>query len=207
VRVLIALAMVLSVGACGAERKWAPDEAVEQARYVHEGPSTITLFTVLKNSSGSGAHASLMINGSQRVIFDPAGTWYHPNLPERNDVHYGITNKAVDFYIDYHARETYRVVRQEVVVSPEVAEAALRAAEAYGAVPKANCTIAVTKVLQGLPGFEAVGTTYFPKAAMEDFGRLAGVTTEVIYDNDPEENGYLLVAADLRDVTTTASAE
>ncbi len=206
-RVLIALAMVLSVGACGAERKWAPDEAVEQARYVHEGPSTITLFTVLKNSSGSGAHASLMINGSQRVIFDPAGTWYHPNLPERNDVHYGITNKAVDFYIDYHARETYRVVRQEVVVSPEVAEAALRAAEAYGAVPKANCTIAVTKVLQGLPGFEAVGTTYFPKAAMEDFGRLAGVTTEVIYDNDPEENGYLLVAADLRDVTTTASAE
>lgn len=206
-RILIALALLVALGACGAERKWAPDEAVEQARYVHDGPSSITLFTVLKNSSGSGAHAALMINGSQRVMFDPAGTWYHPNLPERNDVHFGITERAVDFYIDYHARETYRVVRQDIEVSPEVAEAALRAAMAYGAVPKANCTIAVTNILQDLPGFESIGTTYFPKAAMEDFGRLAGVTAETIYDDDPEENGYLLVAADLSDVVTRAAVE
>ena len=104
-RILLALAALLTLAACGsAEPKWAPDKAVAEARYQAPGPKTITLFTVLSTRNGSGAHAGLMINGSQRVMFDPAGTWYHPSVPERNDVHFGMTPKMVDFYIDYHVK-------------------------------------------------------------------------------------------------------
>ncbi|MCP5039040.1 MAG: hypothetical protein GY945_15715 [Rhodobacteraceae bacterium] len=188
--VLVALALL---SACGADPKWASDEAVENAVYIHEGPTTLTLFTVISNRSGSGAHAGLLINGSQRVLFDPAGTWHHPNLPERNDVHFGITDPAVDFYIDYHSRVTYHTIRQDIQVSPEVAEAALRAARNYGAVPKAMCTQSISSILRTLPGFESLPQTLFPKNLAEAFRELPGVTEQTFYDDDPEENGYILV--------------
>ncbi len=191
-RILLSLVALLFLAACGAESKWASDEFVAAKRYVHDGPPMLTLFTVLSTRSGSGAHLGLMINGSQRVLFDPAGTFQHPNIPERNDVHYGITPAVVDFYIDYHARVTYDVVRQDIVVSPEVAEQAIRLVEAYGAVPKAYCTKSITAILRQLPGFESMPDSFFPRKAMEAFGRLPGVTTQTFSDDDPEENGYIL---------------
>jgi hypothetical protein len=196
-KLLLAFAALLSLAACGAETIWAPDEAVAAARYVDPGPTSITLYTVLSTRSGAGAHAGLLINGSQRVLFDPAGTWRHPRLPERNDVHFGITPKMVNFYIDYHARETYDVVEQTVEVPPEVAELIMQRAMAYGAVPKANCTISISRVLDGVPGFESLPMTWFPKRMMEGFAELPGVTTRKITDNDADKNyGVLLVQAD-----------
>ncbi|MGB5557711.1 MAG: hypothetical protein WBN04_06840, partial [Paracoccaceae bacterium] len=99
-RLCLALLACALVGACGttAEPKWAPQVEVTRAAYFHGGGGKLTLFTVVDNFRGTGAHAGLLINGSQRVIFAPAGTWHHPNLPERNDVHFGMTDKAVDFY-------------------------------------------------------------------------------------------------------------
>ena len=144
-KLLLALATSFGLVACGAEPIWAPDETVAAARYEHSGPTSVTLYTVLSTRSGAGAHVGLLINGSERVLFDPAGTWRHPRLPERNDVHFGITPKMVDFYIDYHARETYDVVEQTIEVSPEVAAMIMQRAMAYGAVPKANCTIALSR--------------------------------------------------------------
>ncbi len=192
-RVIFSLLVLFALAACGAEPKWASDEAVSKAIYVHEGPPTITLFTVIGNRTGAGAHSALMINGSQRVLFDPAGTWHHPRLPERNDVHFGITDVAVDFYIDYHARITYHVIEQDLVVSPEIAELALREAQAYGAVPKAMCSVSVTNILARLPGFESIGHTWNPKAVARDFGKLPGVVERKFYDDSPEENGEMLV--------------
>ena len=195
-KLLFAMAAILGLASCGAEPIWAPEEAVAAARYEHPGPTSVTLFTVLSTRSGAGAHAGLLINGSQRVLFDPAGTWRHPRLPERNDVHFGITPKMVDFYIDYHARETYDVVEQTVEVSPEVAALIMQRAMAYGAVPKANCTIALSRVLEGVPGFESLPMTWFPKRMMEGFADLPGVSTRTITDDDADENhGVLLVQA------------
>ncbi|HFQ14810.1 MAG TPA: hypothetical protein ENK41_00525 [Rhodobacteraceae bacterium] len=191
-RIVLSLAALLTLAACGADNKWASDEAVAKARYVDDGPPTLTLFTVLSNRSDAGAHLGLMISGSQRIMFDAAGSFYHPNIPERADVLYGFTPAVVDFYIDYHARVTYRVVKQDLQVSPEVAEQAIRLVEAYGAVPKAFCTKAITDVLRQLPGFESMPSTFYPKKAMEAFGRMPGVTTEVFYDDDPDKNGYIL---------------
>ena len=47
------------------------------------------------------------------MIFDPAGTWHHPRLPERNDVHFGMSDKMIAFYVDYHARATFSVIEQQ----------------------------------------------------------------------------------------------
>jgi hypothetical protein len=196
-RILISLIAVLFVAACGAaEPRWAPDADVAQARYVHNGPTSITLYTVLSTRDGSGAHAGLLVNGSQRVMFDPAGTWQHPRLPERNDVHFGMRPLMVDFYIDYHARETFDVIEQTILVSPEVAEAALRAVMTYGAVPKSQCTLAISSILRRLPGFEGLPSTWFPKTLMDAFGTMPNVKTRKITDNDTNDNhGVLLVQA------------
>ncbi len=191
-RIVLSFAALLLLVACGAESRWASDEFVAAKRYVHDGPPTITLFTVLSTRSGSGAHTGLMINGSQRVLFDPAGTLRHPNIPERNDVLYGITPAVLDFYIDYHARITYDVVRQDIVVSPEVAEMAIRLVEAYGAVPKGHCAQSVSTILRQIPGFESIPRTFFPRKLMQAFGQLPGVTSQTYSDTDPNENGYIL---------------
>lgn len=200
----LALSALLALGACStAEPVWAPDEAVASARFVAPGPKTVTLFTVVNNRSGQGAHSGLLINGSERVMFDPAGTWHHPSVPERNDVHFGITDRLVDFYIDYHARETFRVIEQTVTVSPEVADLVIARAKAYGAVPKAQCANSVSSILRGVPGFESIPASWFPNKLSEGFGRLPGVTTQVFTDDDAPDNHGVLLRQSKTEVTPT----
>lgn len=197
-RILSMLFLAFTLAACvgGAEPKWSPDAEVTAARFVAEGPPSITLYTVINNRSQAGAHSGLMINASERILFDPAGTWKHPRIPERNDVHFGITDKIKNFYIDYHARETFRVVEQTIIVTPEVAELVAARAKAYGAVPKAQCARSVTSILSGVPGFESINSTWFPKKLMDEFGQLPGVTGRTIRDEDADKNhGVLLIQA------------
>ena len=195
-RVILCLIALIGLSACGAESVYAPQPAVDAARFVADPPTSITLYTVINNRSGAGAHTGLLINASQQVMFDPAGTWRHPRIPERNDVHYGITPRIVNFYIDYHARETFRVIEQTVVVSPQVAELVKQRAEAYGAVPKAQCSNSVSAILGGVPGFESIGSTWFPKKLSQEFGKLPGVRSRTITDDSADKNhGVLLVQA------------
>jgi hypothetical protein len=196
-RPVLVLMAALVLAACGAEPKWAPQEQVDAARFVSEEPSSITLYTVVNKRTGSGAHSSILVNASERVIFDPAGTWYHPRLPERNDVHFGMSDKAVAFYLDYHTRVTYDTIEQKLLVSPEVAELILARVKANGAVAKAMCTNANSAILRGVPGFESLPQTFYPKKLADAFGRLPGVTTRVITDDDADDNhGVLLVQRD-----------
>lgn len=193
-RFLLCLLFPLVLTACTAESVLAPEEQVRAAAYHADGPPSLTLFTMVNNRSNEGAHSGLMINGSQRVIFDPAGSWWHRTVPERNDVLFGITPQMLKFYIDYHARETYRVVEQTVVVSPEVAEQALRLVQGHGAVSKAMCANATSGVLRQLPGFESIPHSYFPGKIMKAFGKLPGVTTQVTYDDDADNNKAVLTS-------------
>jgi hypothetical protein len=205
-RMFPALAVVLLLAACGgAEPKWASDEAVAAARFVAAPPPSVTLYTVVSTRDGSGAHSALLINADERVMFDPAGTWHHPRLPERNDVHFGMTDRMVDFYIDYHARETYRVIEQRLPVTPEVAAAVKARALAYGAVPKAQCTNSVTAILRGVPGFEGMPSTWFPRRAMEAFAALPGVTTRTIADDDATQNHGVLIVQHQADLAADAA--
>lgn len=170
----------------------APPEVISSASYRHSGPPALTLYTMINNRSGAGAHTSLMINGSQRVIFDPAGTVRLSAVPERDDVLYGITPSVADFYARAHARETYHVVIQTIEVSPEVAERALRLAIANGPVGSARCTLSTSTILSQLPGFESVGFTWFPKRLMDGFGALPGVQTARIFEDDDDDKSVAI---------------
>ncbi len=195
---LLAIGLLpLVLAACGgpAEPVWAPDDAVQKAVYRHEGPPKITLFTVINVRSGSGGHSGLLINGDQRLIFDPAGTFKLPFAPERNDVHFGMTENALKVYIDYHARQTWNVRAQELEVTPRQARILTRLVQEYGAVPKAQCTLAITRILKQVPGFESVKVTYFPNALAEKLEQFPGVQTRLITDDDADTNHGVLITA------------
>ncbi|RYG90449.1 hypothetical protein EU803_14605 [Loktanella sp. IMCC34160] len=177
----------LFLAACGAEKVWAPDEIVSAKAYRHDGPPRLTLITMKNTGSDNGAHTALMINASQRVLWDPAGTFKSDSIPERNDVLFGITPMVERFYISYHSRVTYYTVIQELDVTPEVAEAALRAVLTYGAVPKANCTRATSQIMKGLPGFSDIRVTLFPNNLADQFGQYPGVRTREYRETDSDD--------------------
>jgi len=135
-RAFLAMLALTGLVACGADQTFAPQPEVDAARFVAGPPTYITLYTVINDRNGSGAHSGLLINGSERILFDPAGTWYHPAVPIQHDVHYGMNDAMVAFYLDYHARdnatEKFHVVERTVLVSPQVAEIALQKVKAYG---------------------------------------------------------------------------
>lgn len=188
---MLAVATATMVSGCSGESVWAPDDAVAKAAYRHEGPTRLTLYTMLNNRSGAGAHTSLMVNGSQRIIFDPAGSFKHPSLPERNDVVYGITPQVEDVYTRYHARETYHVKVQRLDVSPEIAARAMQLVQSYGAVPSAQCSNSTSHILAQLfPG--QVKQTWLPRKLAEDFGQLPGVTEKELYEDDSDDNSRVL---------------
>lgn len=189
---LLCLALPLTLAAC-AEPKWAPDEAVKAARYSTGNSPSLTLFTVISTRTGAGGHSALMIDGRERVIFDPAGTWYHPSVPERNDVDFGITERMYKFYIDYHARESWYVREQRVPVTPEQADALLARVESNGAVAKMMCANDTSSVLRAIPGFESIPHTSSPLKLSKAFAQLPGVVTEDHYDNDPDDNSGVLM--------------
>ena len=198
-RFILAVLALATLAACAntAEPVWAPEAEVQRAIYLHDGPPSLTLYTVVSTENGSGGHTALMVNGSQRVLFDPAGTFRLPFAPERNDVVFGFSPRAEAVYIDYHARETFNVIRQEIQVPPQVAEMALMEVQAYGAVPKAQCGMAVSRVLSRLPGFEGFDVGYFPNSVRREFARYGAGPGETISDDDADDNhGVLLRAAE-----------
>ncbi|WP_052081634.1 hypothetical protein [Paracoccus halophilus] len=192
-RAFLALSLPAALAACGADNIWASDESVRRARYVSDEPPSITLFTVIGIPRGEGAHTALLINGSQRIIFDPAGSWNHPSIPERHDVLYGITPNFKNFYIDYHARETYWVAEDTRPVPLEVANAAIRAAEAQGATNKSFCAVATGQVLRKVPGFEGAPSGFSPLRMRQWFLTLPGVTSKKHMDGDPANNHNVLL--------------
>ena len=167
---------------------------MQNAVYKHPEPAALTLFTMVNNSSGTGAYASLMINASQWVIFDPKDTFGHVHLPEKEDVIYGITPVLEDFYVRAHARKTHHLVIQKRIVPPEVAEQALQLALAHGAVNSAECSLQTSQLLTSLPGFEALPISLFPNRLRSAFGALGGVSEEFLHEYDEADNSKALRA-------------
>ncbi|MEM1130531.1 MAG: hypothetical protein AAGH83_08410 [Pseudomonadota bacterium] len=184
-------AALLLLGACADPEISATEPEITQSRYSSGGPAEIALVTNVSNRDNWGAHSALIIDGPERVVFNPAGTWYHPASPERGDVHYGFTPEMEAWFIDYHARETYRVHIQRIQVPPEVAAAALERARTYGRVGPARCTVAVTEILHGLPGFEDFPVVWFPDRAEKAFARYDGVETTIYVDDSPGDRSDL----------------
>lgn len=192
-RAFLALALPATLAACGAENVWSSDEAVRKAAYVANEPPSITLLTVIGIPRGEGGHSALLINGSQRVIYDPAGSWNHPSIPERNDVLYGITPNFKNFYIDYHARETYWVAEDTVPVSRAVADAAIRSVQQQGSSNKSFCAVNTGHALRRVPGFEGAPTGFSPLKLRSWFLTRPGVVSKKHVDGDPANNHNILL--------------
>ncbi len=180
----ICLGLVALLAACSAPVPNASPARPRSAEYVHDGPPEIALLTMVNNRSGEGAHSALLINGSQRVIFDPAGTVQHELLIERDDVLFGMTPRMVDFYVRAHSRITHHVVIQKIPVTAEVAEQALQLALENGPVPSAFCANSTSKLLAQLPGFETIDTTMFPRTLMDQVATLPNVVTSIVRETD-----------------------
>lgn len=172
------LVALLGLPACTADHIWATDAEVAAARYVAPPPATLTLITSVNNRSGEGAHSALLISGSERVLYDPAGSWTLPApwAPEREDLRYGMNDSALASYLTYQSGEKFRAVMQTVVVPTEVADAAMAAAIKEGSAGKAMCANTIAGILRDLPGFEEVKGTMFPKALSRSFAEVPGVS-------------------------------
>jgi hypothetical protein len=177
----------LALSACSAEQVWAPDDVVSRAIYRDDSPKHLTLYTMKNTGSDNGAHSALLINASQRVMFDPAGSWVQKQMPERNDVLFGVSPQLEEYYVSFHARVTYYVLGQRIAVSPEVAERALNLALVAGPVSQANCTRFTSRLLRELPGFEGLRQTWFPNKLSDDFGQLPGVQMREYRETDADD--------------------
>lgn len=183
------------------EELLASPSEVERVRYVHPGPKSLTLFTMKNTGSDNGAHSGLMINASQRVLWDPAGSFGHASIPERNDVHFGITPRIEQFYISYHSRITFYTLIQYIEVSPEVAEQALQLAITNGPTPRSLCTTHTSRMLAQLPGFEGVRTTIFPNNLADQISEIPGVIESEYRETDSDDKE--VAAAQINAAITT----
>lgn len=151
-------------------------------------PPSVTLLSMVSTKSGRSAHSALLINGSEQVLYDPAGTFQHPDLPRRHDIHYGVTPRFLDYYERYHARFSHYVHSQKVYVSRETADLVLANAVAQGRTPKFLCNTSVAGAVQPVPPFGGVRGGFFPETTREDFARLPGVEDSYVREVDVGQN-------------------
>nr|WP_174838738.1 MULTISPECIES: hypothetical protein [unclassified Ruegeria] len=178
------LILAVLASCAGSQRPQAEQAEIVARSYRDPGPSTLTLYTMISTRNGSGAHTSLMISGSERVIFDPAGSFRADVVPIKDDVLYGITPNVERAYRSSHARETHYARIQTIEVTPQQAEIALQLAKQSGPVAGAFCANATSQLLQQVPGFEGISTTFYPVKLSEQFGALPGVQTAEYREND-----------------------
>ena len=185
VKICAALVAVALLSGCAAGSVGdATPEQVARAAYVPSGPPSLTVKTVVNNKTGAGGHSSLLVSGSQQVIFDPAGTFQHEGVAERGDVLYGMSPAWVAAYKSAHARNTYHVVSQKIELTPAQAERALQLVQSNGAVPSAFCANATSSLLRKIEGFEDIKVTFYPVNLMEQIAQRPDVVTDRYYEND-----------------------
>lgn len=188
VRNIALLGLMLILANC-AKVVYDSDAKLNQFAFVPDTQPSITVMTMVNNKNGAGGHSSLLIDGGpQRIMYDPAGRWWHSHVPERNDVLFGLTPKVLQRYKSFHARDTHHVVSQTVYVSKEVAQLAYRLALSQGASHDAMCAQNVTAVLAKIPGFEKVGRHWGPAKLMKKFAKLDAVITDKYYETDVGQN-------------------
>ncbi|WP_157966340.1 hypothetical protein [Oceanibium sediminis] len=186
-RIIVGLMVLGLVAACAVE-EGASVQQIDAARAVTDKPPSIAVVTMVKRRDNRAAHSALVINGSQQVIYDPAGSFSHPELVERGDILYGANDRLVDYYERYHARSAYFVHVQKFNVSPEVAEIALNRAQAQGPSPKMFCNIDTVAVLNEVPGFGGLKSSFFPEDLRRQIAQKPGVQNRYLYEEDHGKN-------------------
>jgi len=184
----ILLGISLFAAGCASNSGTAPSEAISAAQFSNPAPASVSLITMVNAGSGFGEHSALLINGAQQVIYDPAGSFRHADLPRRDDVVYGITPRYAAYYNSYHARFGYYVKVQTLEISRAQADAMIAASQARGHVGKLFCATAVSDVLNDFPQFTDIPVTFFPGAIMKRVARNDAVDTLIVREDDIGQN-------------------
>lgn len=194
-RVTAALLLGAAVLAgCSENKKPNADAAtLAAASYSHNGPPALTLITVINNRTGKGGHTGLMVNASERVIFDPAGSFYADVVPERDDVLYGITPGVAQAYSSAHARSAWHVRTQKIEVTAAQAQRAYELVLANGRVAGAFCARSTSELLSQIPGFESIEPTFYPVKLSDQLAQFPGVETDSYYEYDEDDLQKALV--------------
>ncbi len=185
--ILLGVSLVLSACA-NPNAGTAPADEIAASRFANPEPAFISLLTMVNSNTGFGEHAALLINGSQQIIYDPAGSFRHSRLPRRDDVVYGITPRYADYYNSYHARFGYYVKVQRLEITREQADAMIAASIARGSVPKLFCATAISDVLNDFPQFADIRPTFFPGAIMQRVAAIPGIETSEVREDDIGQN-------------------
>lgn len=202
---ILILALCAALAGCAApQRPDADPDTIARVAYRDAGNPSMSLVTVVNNRTGQGGHTALMVNASERVIFDPAGSFYADVVPERQDVLYGISPSVFRAYRSAHARSTFHVVTQTVELTPAQAQTAYQLVTTNGRVPGAFCANATSSILRQIPGFEGIDVTYYSVKLQEQFAQVPGVVTDKYYEDDSDDLQSGLAAGN---VTLNAEAD
>lgn len=163
-------------------------EAIERAAYASSEAPYVALLTMVDRDSGQGAHSALLVNGSERVLYDPAGTFKTEVTVENGDVIYGITPRVLEAYEFFHARETTSFLEQKIPVSRAMADAVIARMEAQGPSPKFLCAINTAEILRDFAPFASIPRSYHPTRLMSAFEDLPGVERREVFDDDVGQN-------------------
>ena len=181
---LASLLCATMLAGCAEKGKESPQAQIEAGIYAYSGQPKLTLITMINNRSGAGGHTALLVQGDQSVIFDPAGTFEHEQVPERGDVLYGMSPQWIQIYKSAHARSNFHVVSQEFDVTPAQAARAMQLVQARGPVPSALCASATSGILKEIPGFQSIKQGFYPLKLMAQVEELPGVKTTRYFEDD-----------------------
>lgn len=183
-RLFLALAAISVMAACTRNPEVLPPEQLAPLAYRSSAAPSLKLYTVVNRRTNSGAHTALAVNGSETVLFDPAGGFEAQNVVRSGDVIYGFTPALDSAFTSAHARTEFLVTTQTIPVSAKVAEMALQMVKANGPVAPAHCAASTSSILKSLPGFESIEQTYYPKKLEEQLVNFPGVQGQTYLEND-----------------------
>lgn len=183
-RLFLALAAVAVIAGCTRNPEYAPPAEMAALAVPNNGPTNLTLYTVINRRTGAGGHTALGVNADERVLFDPAGSFKAENVVRSGDVLYGFTPAVEHAFSSQHARSAYLVNKITIPVSQEVAQMALQRVKANGPVGAAHCAQSTSSILQSLPGFQSIKPTYYPVSLEDQVKQLPGVQSSTIIEED-----------------------
>lgn len=183
--VLMALSSGCFIGMI-ARPQAASDEVIKKATYHSKNPPSVSLVTVNSHDifSRLGTHTALIVNASQQVIYDPAGTYKNTRAPSKYDLFYGASPDVIKSFIAYHIDNVSSVVVQTKEVPMAVAEALLKDIERQGPSRHSQCSKTVSNLLHKTPGFESINPSLLPFRTMRAFATLNGIKTLEYHDKN-----------------------
>ncbi len=150
---------------------------------VNAPPSTTLVLAEHKGGSGA-VHAALIVTGSERLIYDPSGSFTHPDTRRYGDVVYGASDDIVELFALHNADKNHDAVMRTIALQPEEAETMLDAARTHGGAMPGFCAKSVASVLRSVPRFASMRDTFWPSNVQQDFESIAPVAIRSVTDTD-----------------------